>query len=355
VYALSGWLGSQEPGHRGVSGQSAFCAGRAQITERRSSSKVKRHGLSFLLIASFSWGQAPGNGSATATQRPHETAGSSEVESSKPAITIAGLCEDSAERDTVSNCTTVITRAQFERVVNAIDPTMRRADRGQFALHYADVLVMAAKAEQMGLDKTPEFEEQMKLARIQALSQDLTKAIRERASQIPENDIEDFYHANQPRFEKAEFDRLYIPHNSVATEPVAAKSRLADSEQATKKEAENLRMRALAGEEFDTLQTDAFKSAGIKSAPPATGVSLRRISLPPDQVSVMDLKPGDISPVLSGPNGCFIYRLKAKSTLPLDQVRNEIAEALRTQQIHDETDGILNSAKSTLDESYFKR
>jgi hypothetical protein len=322
---------------------------------------VKRYGMFFLLIASLSWGQATAKESAAESQRSRETAPSPEAGSSKPAITIVGLCEDPAERVTAATCTTIITRAQFERVVNAIDPTMRRADRGQFALHYADVLVMAAKAEQMGLDKTPEFEEQMKLARIQALSQDLTKAIRERASQIPEKDIQDFYLGNLPRFEKAEFDRLYIPRNSFATEPTArganspVKAGPEESEQTAKREADNLRVRALAGEDFGTLQADAFQAAGIKSAPPATGVSLRRISLPPDQVSVMDLKPGDISPVLSGPNGCFIYRLKAKSTLPLDQVRNEIAEALRTQRIHDETDGILNSAKSTLDESYFKR
>ncbi len=337
---------------------------------------MRKYGFLFLLIGSFSWGQATSNSSASGTERPRDiianaqlsfhivgsAAESPAVGPSEPLITIVGLCDDPAEQVNVPTCTTIITRAQFEDVINAIEPNMRRHDRRQFALHYADVLVLAAKAEQMGLDKTPEFEEQMKLARIQTLSQALTKAIHEKASQISERDVESFYHDNLARFEKAEFDRLYIPRTNVPTAvegpELNSANKIEDSqklEQSAKKEADNLRFRALAGEGFAKLQADAYHAAGIKSTPPTTGVSLRRISLPPDQVSVMDLKPGDVSPVLADPNGYFIYRLRSKSTLSLDEVRNEITEALRTQRIHDETSEILDSAKSTLDESYFKR
>jgi hypothetical protein len=321
---------------------------------------MKSYGLFFLLIGSLCWSQTTGTGSAAGNEGRGGTAG--QAMPNKPLITIVGLCDDPAEQVKSPACTTIITRAQFERVINAIDPHMGRADRGQFAQHYSDVLVLAGKAEEMGLDKTPEFEEQMKLARIQTLSQILTKAIRAQAAQIPDKDIDNFYHDNLARFEKADFDRLYVPRTAVTTAVAGQGSNSAGkidnsqgSEQAAKKEAENLRIRALGGEDFAALQTDAFQAAGIKSAPPATSVSLRRISLPPDQVSVMDLKPGDVSPVLSDPNGYYVYRMKTRNTLPLDQVRDEIIEAMRTQRIHDETDEILNSAKSTIDDSYFKR
>jgi hypothetical protein len=122
-----------------------------------------------------------------------------------------------------------------------------------------------------------------------------------------------------------------------------------------KKEADSLRARAIAGEEFATLQADAYRVAGIKSAAPSTSISVRRISLPPDQISVMDLIPGEVSPVLADPKGYFVYKVKTKAMIPLDQASDEIKEALRTQRMQDEMSSILNSATSTLDESYFVR
>jgi parvulin-like peptidyl-prolyl isomerase len=46
--------------------------------------------------------------------------------------------------------------------------------------------------------------------------------------------------------------------------------------------------------------------------------------LPASQVSVMDLKPGEVSAVLSDPNGYYIYKLRSKDMLSLNQARDEI-------------------------------
>jgi hypothetical protein len=122
-----------------------------------------------------------------------------------------------------------------------------------------------------------------------------------------------------------------------------------------KEEADNLRARAVVGEEFTKLQADAYQVAGINSAVPNTSMRIRRTSLPPNQVSVMDFKPGEVSPVFVDPNGYFIYRVKTKDTLPMDQAREEIKATLRAQRMQDEMHGIQDSATPTLDESYFAR
>jgi hypothetical protein len=279
----------------------------------------------------------------------------------KPLITIAGFCDNSSEnKDAAFDCKTVITEAQFEKIVKAVQPGMPARARREFALRYADALVMAKKAEQMGLDKGENYEEQMELARIQVLSQDLKKAIQAKIAQISDEDIEAYYHNNTARFEKEGVDRIYVPKNQQPSFALDNKlsgldtqKRSQESEQTMKAAADNLRARAAAGEDFAKLQAVAYQIAGIKSVAPSTSMEIRRISLPPNQVSVMDLKPGEISSVLADPNGYAIYRVKTKDTLPLDQAREEIRATLRSQRMQEEMRSIQDSATPTLDESYF--
>jgi hypothetical protein len=279
--------------------------------------------------------------------------------SEKPLITIKGLCDHSAAT-AKAECKTVITRGQFEALVNAIDPSMSRHARREFAQEYADGLVMAAKAEQMGLDKGPNYEERMQFARIEVLSQTLKKKIAAESENLSDKDIGDFYRRNVTRFEKAEFERVYLPRGpesalAIAGKPSEAGSdeRLQGAEETRRNEAKDLHARALKGEAFDALQADAYAAAGIRSSPPGTTLSVRRIALPPDQTSVMDLNPGEVSDVFVSSTGYFIYKLKSKETLPMDQVRNEIKEALQTQRLQDAMDGVLDSGSWLLDEGYF--
>jgi hypothetical protein len=339
---------------------------------------MTRYWLVCFLLGSLSWGQATGSNSELTAQKPtapttdtpnatasdrSQQAKTSKVAPDTPVITIHGLCDDSSVDETgASSCKTVITQAQFKKVIDAVQPDMRGRARREFALNYADAIVMAKKAEEMGLDKGQKYEEQMKLARIQILSQELKKAIQEKVSQISDKDLEDYYHNNIARFEKAEMDRIYVPKTqqkaSASDKNLSdddRQKRSQESEQTMKEEADNLRARAVAGEEFTKLQADAYQVAGIKSAPPNTSLGIRRSSLPPNQVSVMDLKTGEVSSVLADPNGYVIYRVKTKVTLPLDQAREEVKTTLRLQRMQEEIRGIQDSATPTLDKSYFGR
>ncbi len=340
--------------------------------------QMKRCGLVFLLLGPLSWGQATNSKSAmTGTEQPptpapvvsgatgqesiHEAAGSN-VTADKPVITIAGICDRPAAGTGVdSDCRTVISRSQFQQVIDAVQPGMPPRARREFALRYAEALAMTNKAEQMGLDKGAIYEEQMKIARIQVLSQAMKKVIQERASQISDQEINDYYANNATRFEKAEMDRIYVPRSrqllSVSENHLRDDRQAGPQEpgQAMKKEAENLRARAVAGEDFAKLQADAYQVAGIRSMPPNTTMEVRRTSLPPNHAFVMDLKPGEISAVLADPNGYFIYRLKAREVLPPGQVREEIKATLRSQRMQTEMRAIQDSAVPALDESYFGR
>jgi hypothetical protein len=232
--------------------------------------------------------------------------------------------------------------------------------RRQLATRYATALAMAYKAHQLGLDQGPKFEERLKAARISTLADLLNQDIQTKASQVPDADIEDYYRKHIDVYQEADLQRLYIPHTKLlepAKEKLSdadAKKRQQEAEDTMKKEAETLRARAAAGEDFDKLQDEAFLAAGQKGKAPGTKMSkTRRTGLPPEQASVMDLKANEVSPLISNPNGYFVYKMADKDTLPLPKVRDEILNILRSQRLQESMEALQQSSTTVLDDKYF--
>jgi hypothetical protein len=337
-----------------------------------------RYCLVCLLLGVMAWGQAASPKPAPAGQQPPAptapppaTPPPPQVSLDAAVITIIGMCDHPpADKTSIATCQTVITRAQFEKILDAVQPAMPARARRSFADRYARALVMAHKAEEMGLDKSASYDERMRLQRIQVLSQELSRALKEKASQIPDKDIEDYYHANLSKFEQADLERIYVPKaeqplvfdekddkdekNGKKDDAADQEKKKAMDEQAMKNEADKLHKRAAAGEDFAKLQLEAFAAAGIKSTTPNVEMGkTRRTTLPATQVSVMDMKPGEVSGVIADQNGYFIFKLKSKDTMSLDQARDEIKGTLRSQRLQEETAAAQQSATPTLNEAYF--
>ncbi len=339
---------------------------------------MTRFGLVCLLLGAMAWGQAANSTSTPAAQQsgappsavssgvapagnPDSNAEAPKVAPDAPVITINGLCDNPpADKTADPNCKTVITRDQFEKTLDAVQPNMPARVRRQFATRYSTALVMAQKAHAMGLDQGPKFEERMKLARVQILSQGLSQAVQEKAGQISDQDIEDYYHSKAADYEEADLQRIFVPRSQqlpaskVKLSAAEEKKRQKDAEEAMRTEADKLRARAVAGEDLTKLQGEAFQLAGIKSKAPSTKMGqVRRSGLPPAQASVLDLKTGEVSAVISDQSGYFIYKVGTKDTEPLDKVKDEIRGALRTQRVQEQMQAVQKSATPTLDEAYF--
>lgn len=334
---------------------------------------MMRYAFVCLLLAAMAWGQAaspppppaeqPG---ASPNSAANPTAGkegeASSVASDAAVITITGLCDHPAADKAAAdpNCKTVITRAEFEKMLDAVQPNMPPRVRRQFAMRYSMALVMAEKAHEMGLDQGPKYEVRMKLMRIQVLSQEFNQAQQEKASQVSDQDIESYYKSHTPDFEEVNLQRIFVPR---AQQPPASKVKLSaaaeekrrkDSEAVMKKEADKIRADAVAGQDFGKLQAEAYQTAGMKTKAPTTKMGeVRRSGLPPAQATVMDLKTGDISAVISDASGYYIFKVGAKDEAPLDKVKEEIRGALRNQRMQEQLQAMQQSATPTLDESYF--
>ena len=264
-----------------------------------------------------------------------------------PVITINGFCRDSVARGNA--CKTVISRSQFDKLADALQPGMPLPLRLKVANTYARNLRMGAAAEARGLDKTPAFEEEMHFTRLQLLAQDLDRALRAEANNISDADFANYYEKNRSSFEQATVARIFVPHSSqIAPANEVQKKAAADS---MSKLATDLWARAFLGEDMDKLQIEAYAEAGIERTHVDTKLeNVRRTTLPQQHESVMDLKPREVSEVFSDPEGAhFIYKMIDKKTLTLDQAKPEIRSTISTGRYRDslrtfQNDVVFNDA-----------
>lgn len=337
-----------------------------------------RCGVLCLLLGTLGWAQTmkPANATPSKSTQTSPKATKTATKAASPlstqaepgqvppttaVITIPGVCHHSANakaHTASTTCETTVSRAEFEKVVNAIQPDMPASARKQFAERYAMAIAMANKAHEMGLDHGPQFEEMMELMRLQVLTQQLLKEVREKTA-VTDKEVEDYYNKNASAYEEVTLERIFVPKtkeaqpNANPADPKANQEN-ADSAADMKKEADTLHARAVAGEDFAKLQGEAFEAAGMKMQAPNTKLTkIRRTAVPPDQSFVFDLKPGAVSDVSANQNGYLIYKMDAKESLPLGSVKQEIHTTLENQRMQDTMQSIRESTKPTYNDQYF--
>ena len=235
-------------------------------------------------------------------------------------------------------------------------------------------IAMSDEATKKHIDKTPQFKDRLKVNRMQILTQMLQQDVQKEASDIPEEEIDNYYKEHADTFEQFNVDRMFVPRvkqpaaeskedqdkdKNLSDEAKKAKeaedkAKTEESEQAMTKLAESLRDRAAAGEDFVKLQKEAFEAAGMKIESPTVNLpSVRRGGLNAGHAAVFDLKPGDVSQVINDAGGHYIYKLNSKTEVPLDQAEKEIRSKLQTDRTRELMDKMNNSFKVETNEAYF--
>jgi len=364
---------------------------------------MRKSWLLCVLLSGLAWGQAtPGSPAPAqpmqAPAAPPDTSAS--VPADAPVITVIGVCEatpkaaapktaapktsaatsataskDPAPKTSAAECKTVITKAEFEKLASGLSPNITPQLRKQLANILPRLIAMSTEARKEGLDKGPRYEEVLKFYKMQILTQELTRSIQEEGAKVPEADIAAYYKEHPDAFEQYNLDRIFVPRSKqdaddddkegaekdakLTEEQQKAKqekekAEQAEGEQAMSKLAESLRSRAAAGEDVMKLQKEAFDAAGMKIDSPSVNLpKVRRTGLPPGHVAVFELKPGDVSQVISDSGGHYIYKVNSKETLTLDQVKDEVHNTLQNQRTRELMDKASNAYKPDLNEAYF--
>ena len=369
---------------------------------------MRKSWLLCVLLGTLAWGQAaPGTAPAQPSPIPgmagpqSPAAAPVDTSASVPAtaavLTVEGVCppkprpaaagaaktatsakttttaKTTAAATPAAGCKTIVTKGEFETLLKGVTATPNPQVRRQLGGVLPRFIAMSSQAQKEGLDKTPEFVEMVKFAKMQILTQALQRKIQAEAANVSETDIEAYYQKNQEAFEQFSVDRLFIPKAKQITndaaddskdekptdeqlkaKQAAEKAKQDDAEQAMSKEADELRARAAAGEAFETLQKEAFAAAGMKIESPTVKLpSVRRTGLPAAHAAIFELKAGDVSQVISDSAGHYIYKVESKSEIPLEQAKAEIRNTLQNQNMKDLTQKENDSYKPIPNEAYF--
>ena len=328
--------------------------------------------FSMFLSCTLVWGQAnpaaappvknPPSAAADDDDRPvPPSASAAAVPPDAAVLTIKGLCPESAKLgDSAADCKRVITRAEFEKVARAIQPSLTPVVKRQLLGLYPRLLIMTHEAEARGLDKEEYFQQMLAYARMQILTQQLTHQVQEEAARVPEPAIADFYQKHPENFTQYSLERVFIPRAKQEPPPASKLSEAAEKEREKNAElemtnlAEVLRTRAAKGESFETLQKEAYQAAGLKSNPPNASMGkIRRTGLPPGHDAVFNLKVGEVSSVFSDSGGHTIYKVDAITMETQSEAKDEIHNLLQSQRMRESMEKITGPFSTELNDAYF--
>lgn len=276
---------------------------------------------------------------------------SANVPPETPIVTLDGVC-DLTQASKKKECKTVLTRAQIESVFTASGLEISKTDSRQFAINYARLLAASAVAQSQHLDKDPavadQIQAQMKMVRMQVLSRALYQQMELKSQNVSQDEIQKYYKQHQANFEQGNLRRILIP-----TTATTSAGQLLDAA-AVKAKAEELRTRAAAGEDFDQLQQQAYKDLDIRANLPATKLSMvRRTSLPPNEATVLDLQPGEVSPVVELAGALVILKLESKQSLSVETAQAEIKALLQHERMEQQLQSSAKSVQGEFNLAYF--
>src|SRR5258706_1589407 len=251
-----------------------------------------------------------------------------------------------------ADCKTELTRAQFEKIAGGLSANVTPQLKRQLEQALPRFMAMSEAAKKKGLDKTPRYQETLRIAKMQILTTELQRTVQEEADKIPPGKVEEQYKAHPEMYEQFSLDRLFIPRykqvQAEAKEDEKEPEKLNEEQQKVKEAAEkakqekgeqelnaladSLRARAAAGEDVIKLQKEAFEAGGQKVDSPTVNLpKVRRTGLPPAHAEVFDLKVGEVSKVISDNGGHYIYKEGSKEVLPLEQVKDEIHNKMKSE------------------------
>jgi hypothetical protein len=326
--------------------------------------------LVFCVVVGLGWAQAQVIGPGA--QQEVKTAAN--VPMDAPVITLQGFCpgEDlflsglgtphkadatPLKKSGANACQTIVTRAQFEKLNDAAQPlpgpVAKTPPSANFRLAYvySDALIFAERALEQGVDKDPTFQEQMRFARLQVLSDNLKRKLKERAEDVSDADVAKFYKDHPEEYAEANLQRIFVPkHSEHDPNPNFASKSAASDEAKMRAVAEKIQTEASGGEDFVKLQQKAYEAAGLEDPPNIEMGATRESELPEsDRKTIFALQPGEVSPVMTGDDGYFILKMLSKRMIPLENAK-AIMTRRRMQQYLDD---VKKSAKKQFSEEFF--
>ncbi|MBI2682075.1 MAG: peptidyl-prolyl cis-trans isomerase [Acidobacteriales bacterium] len=275
-----------------------------------------------------------------APTQPATTPAPVELRPESVVITINGVC---AANTPPEKCQLTVSKTEFDRLIKIVNPELPKEKWRELAGLLVQIFAMSNEALKAGLDRDPDISQRLQVERLRQLAE--AYGDRLRAGYKPtDQEVETAYAENKDRYEEFQVRAIFVP-KSIGTAIELEK---------TKAVAEQIHTRAAAGEDFDTLQIDAYKLTQQTAAPPKTDLGFRgRGRLGPHEADILPLKAGQVTAVREAPQSYVIYRVEAKRLVPLADAKVELENYLVSQKYSERLNQMLTSIKTDLSADYF--
>jgi hypothetical protein len=304
-------------------------------------------------------GGAPGSApqpspSVSPSAKPQTLISANPDRPTQPVITVKGVCSPKKPLPgrQVPPCATVITRQQFEKLLDAVNTSDQKIPanmRRNLATAYVDLLALSQAAEKAGTENDPRFLAVMQLVRLRTLGDVYRRSLEEKYRNPPPDEILAYYNENRAKYEEVTLSRIFIPSKN----PSAPNKDEWDKK--AKQTADEMRERGAKGEDFGKLQPAAFTALGLTTTPPTSAVGARRRGMlaPQQEQEIFALKAGDVSKVEQEAAAYIVYKVESTQTLPMDRVKDEISRELLRQKMDKALREINSSVHAEFNDDYF--
>ena len=274
---------------------------------------------------------------------------------SYPVITVEGVCGPGAAK--AGPCRTVITRAEFEDLVEAVNPRMTKTERRQLAQNYGRMLALEGEAWRRGIEKKPQMQALLRYVRASALSGGAFRQVLREAGENSEAAQGEYFKANRAMYERFTLERLFIPAmkqqaQAKSLEQAASDDGIDPSLEEMKALAEKMRARAAAGEDMAALEKEIAQQSGLPSVPQVEMNDVLRGTLPKEHNQAFELPAGAASALIADGTGYYVYKVVARKTPDFESVRQQVAVEMENQRA---AAAMKNIEHVAINDTYFEK
>ncbi len=226
-----------------------------------------------------------------------------------------------------------VTAAQFNALVDTLQPNYRNMARGnarrQFADNIVKMLTLAQEAQKRKLDQTDEFKNQLFFQNYNLMATTLANQLGKNL-QISEADVRGFYQAHIKEYETVHARHILIRMQGSTVPLRPGHTELSDAEALTK--AQEIRKQLQDGADFATLaktESDDAGSGAVGGELPPFG---HRQMVAPFETAAFALKPGELSEPVKSPFGYHIILVVSHDTKPFEEVRAELEAKMKPEE-----------------------
>ena len=257
------------------------------------------------------------------------------------------------------SCKTVVSRHDFEFLENSINlggKPITMGARQNLAKTYAEYLVYEQPAKQAGLENTDRYAEIMHWLRLRMLTDLLREKIVEEYRAPSDAEIAHYYQENVADFDRVHVARILVPRKLPlpGDEKLTGEKGKEERDQKLLAKANEVRARALKGDDPEKIQKDLYSALGLTATPSTDlGKQGRKDFLVDESTELFSLKPGDVSKVEAEQASYVIYKVIDRETLPEDAVKTQISREIARRNIEKANQAITQPVQPEYNEKYF--